>query len=253
MKLYYFTSTGNSLYVAKEISKECNCELINIKDIVENKSYENDSDVIGIVYPLHCFGLPIIVEQFLNNLKIKGNPYIFVVQVTGGGSSNNGFIEINNVLECKGLKINNFEEIKYISNYTRAGRNPSNERAIEAIRNEEGKLKAFIDSIKARKNKDVSLNKQMLGNFVHDMWKNKYKKKDKNFVSNSNCIGCNMCKNICPVNNIEVIEKKVKWKGKCIDCMGCINICPNRAINIGNKTVKKDRYINPYIKSNELF
>ncbi|WP_242829546.1 EFR1 family ferrodoxin [Clostridium sp. Ade.TY] len=252
IKLYYFTSTGNSLYVAKEISKKCTSKLVNIKDIINNKNYIEKDEVIGIIYPLHCFGLPIIVEEFLRSLKIEGNPYIFAVQVTGGGASNNGFLEINNILASKGLKLNNFEEVKYISNYTRAGRNPNKDRAIEAIEHESEKLNKFIEYINNREIKKVSLNKQILSKFVHKMWKDKYKKKDKNFISNSNCIGCNICKNICPVDNIEVKDKKVIWKGKCIDCMACINICPKKAINIGTKTVKKDRYINPYIKVDEL-
>ncbi|MGL5480019.1 MAG: EFR1 family ferrodoxin, partial [Clostridium sp.] len=34
--------------------------------------------------------------------------------------------------------------------------------------------------------------------------------------------------------------------------MGCINICPKNAINIGNSTIRKDRYLNPFIKRDEL-
>ena len=84
------------------------------------------------------------------------------------------------------------------------------------------------------------------------MWKDYYKNKDKNFNVNNKCIGCNMCENICPVDNIIMENNKPKWCGKCTDCMACINICPKEAINIGKSTIKKNRYLNPYIKREEL-
>lgn len=61
-----------------------------------------------------------------------------------------------------------------------------------------------------------------------------------------------MCKTICPVDNIKMTNKKPTWLGKCTDCMACINICPKEAINIGNKTLKKNRYRNPFIEVKEL-
>lgn len=253
IKIYYFTSTGNSLYVGKEIKKKINeVELISIKEAMKEKNFVCDSDIVGIIYPLHCMCLPIIVEEFLENLELKGNPYIFTIQVTGGGKSRNGFIRINEILSTKGFKLNNFEEIKYISNYTRMGKNPTRERAIKSIENEKDKLDNFIASIQNKEDKNKKLRKQAVNSLLYSLWKNKYKNKDKHFNVNSNCTGCKTCEKICPVDNIKLNENKPTWNGNCIDCMACINICISKAINIGNKTVKKNRYINPYIKRSEL-
>lgn len=253
IKIYYFTSTGNCLYVGKEIKNKIDeVELIPIARAMKEKNIICDSDMVGIIYPLHCFSLPSVVEEFLEKLKLEGSPYVFAVQVTGGGSSKNGFVRINEILNIKGLRLNNFEEIKYISNYIRAGRNPSKDRAIKSIEDEKIKLNDFITSIENKDDKNLKLRKQAVSNFVHSLWKNKYKNKDKKFNVNSNCTGCGTCEKICPVSNVKLKESKPTWNGKCIDCMACINICPSKAINIGNKTLKKNRYINPYIKRNEL-
>lgn len=250
-KIFYFTSTGNSLYVGKKIKEKIDIDLVSISKIKDEKVVVNE-DMIGIIFPLHCFSIPEIVENFIKRLDIKGNPYIFALQVTGGGSFNNGFFTIDKILKSKGLKLNNFTEIKYISNYTRAGKNPTEERAKEAIKREEEKLNRFIEDLIDRKEKNKSVNKQALSMFIHNMWRYKYKNKDKHFNVNSNCISCSMCKKICPVENIDLEDGKPIWKGKCIDCMACINICPEKAINIGTKTEKKNRYKNPYINPNEL-
>ncbi|MGL4874668.1 MAG: EFR1 family ferrodoxin, partial [Clostridium sp.] len=247
----YFSSTGNGLYVGKKIKEKIDVELVSIPKC---ETFEIEDDFIGFIFPVHSFGLPVNVEEFIEKIKIKSeNPYIFAVQVTGGGHTNNGFKFLNNELKKKGLKLSNYKELKYISNYTRAGKNPTEERAKEAIKNEEENLKKFIEDIENKKINEFTGKEEKLTNFIHKMWKEKYKKKDKNFNVNEKCISCSMCKEICPTKNIELEGGKPKWNGDCIDCMGCINICPKNAINIGEKTVKKNRYRNPYIDRKELY
>lgn len=251
MKIFYFTSTGNSLYVTNRISESLEeCESIRIDKDLEDIVVEEEK--IGIVYPLHSFGLPVLVEEFIKKLKFNSKPYIFVVQLTGGGSSNNGFYKINEILNKKGLSISNYEEIKYISNYTRAGRAPSEDRAIKAIERENKKLDSFIENITLDTVKEFKKRRNIITDFIHNLWRDKYKGKDNNFNVSDECIGCKMCEKICPVNNITMINVKPKFLHNCVDCMGCINICPKRAINIGNKTNNKERYINPYIKREDL-
>ncbi|MGL5416755.1 MAG: EFR1 family ferrodoxin [Clostridium sp.] len=249
-KIFYFSSTGNGLYVGKKIKEKINVELVSIPKC---EDFDIEDDFIGFIFPVHSFGLPVNVEEFIEKIKIKSeNPYIFAVQVTGGGHTNNGFKFLNNKLKKNGLKLNNYKELKYISNYTRAGKNPTEERAKEAIENEEENLKKFIEDIENKKINEFTGKEEKLTNFIHKMWKEKYKKKDKNFNVNEKCISCSMCKEICPTKNIQLKEGKPKWNGNCIDCMGCINICPKNAINIGTKTIKKNRYRNPYIDRKEL-
>lgn len=251
MKIFYFTSTGNSLYVSKKIKENFEvCDLVKISRELDNVIVEEEK--IGIVYPLHSFGLPVVVEEFLKKIKFKSNPYIFVVQVTGGGKSNNGFYKINEILKKKGLAISNYEELKYISNYIRAGRSPNKERAIKSIEENEEKLNHFIENITMDSIKEFKKRKNHITFFIHNLWRDKYKKKDKKFNVNGDCINCRLCIDICPSKNIEIINGKIKFNGQCTDCMGCINICPKHAINIGKSTIKKDRYLNPFIKRDEL-
>ena len=52
-------------------------------------------------------------------------------------------------------------------------------------------------------------------------------------VNNDLCIGCGLCKNDCPVNNITIKDKKSVIKNQdCIKCGHCSAICPTAAITL---------------------
>ena len=250
MRIYYFTATGNSLYVAKKFKDKIeDCELISIPKALKNKDFNVEDSVIGFVYPIHCGSLPIVVEDFISKLNIKDKPYIFAIGVTGGGGAKVSFSHINELLNGK-CELSNYLCVKYISNYTRAGKNPTKERALKAIKLNEDILDNFIKSIKNKEIRRVDYKSSK--RIFYNAWKNLFKNKDKGFNVNDKCIGCKMCKSICPVDNIKMVNDKPVWLGKCTDCMACINICPKEAINIGNKTLKKNRYRNPFIEVKEL-
>jgi ferredoxin len=251
MKIFYNSATGNSLYVAKAIrDKFDNCELISMTKVLKENKIEVNDGVIGFVYPIHCGGLPIIVSKFISKLRINEGAYIFAVGVTGGGGANISFNQMNKLLDDN-FKINNYCTIKYISNYLKAGRNPTEKRAKDAIKENESILYNFIDSLKKKELKSGNF-KQGIGGLGYKAWKNLYKNKDKNFNVNDQCISCNMCQKVCPVGNVIMKDNRPVWSGKCTDCMACINICPKQAINIGKATIKKNRYLNPYITREEL-
>ncbi|MGL5416787.1 MAG: nitroreductase family protein [Clostridium sp.] len=52
-------------------------------------------------------------------------------------------------------------------------------------------------------------------------------------VNKELCIGCSLCKNDCPMNNIKIEDKKARIKSQdCIKCGHCEAICPKNAITI---------------------
>ena len=75
-KIFYFTSTGNSLYVGKKIKEKIDIDLVSIPKIKDEKVVVNE-DMIGIIFPLHCFSIPEIVENFIKRLDIKKEIHIF--------------------------------------------------------------------------------------------------------------------------------------------------------------------------------
>lgn len=62
--IFYFTGTGNSLYIARQLAGE-NAELLSIPQMVKRGKYEFEADEIGIVYPIYGHMPPYMVRQFI--------------------------------------------------------------------------------------------------------------------------------------------------------------------------------------------
>ena len=75
--IFYYSGTGNSLWIAKEIGKYQNERLINIatemKKNQEEYVYELErKEKIGFVFPTYSWAPPQIVEHFIKKIKFDG-------------------------------------------------------------------------------------------------------------------------------------------------------------------------------------
>jgi len=67
------------------------------------------------------------------------------------------------------------------------------------------------------------------------------------------CSGCGICKKMCPIKNIELINNKPIWKSSCTYCLACFHWCSKEAIYMNNMFIKNRRkYHHPEITINEL-
>lgn len=66
------------------------------------------------------------------------------------------------------------------------------------------------------------------------------------FHVEESCIGCGLCAGKCPVQAIEIREKRPIWvKEKCVMCLGCLHRCPRFAIQYGRRTKKYGQSLHP--------
>ena len=60
---------------------------------------------------------------------------------------------------------------------------------------------------------------------------------------NSDCIGCGLCVQNCPLNNIKMTDGKLFASNQCTMCYRCISHCPKQAITLlGKEVVEQCRY-----------
>lgn len=61
---------------------------------------------------------------------------------------------------------------------------------------------------------------------------------DKLKIGNS-CVGCGLCSENCPMENIKIISKKAVAGNKCTMCYRCISLCPKQAITLLGDQVRE--------------
>ena len=114
--IFYFTGTGNSLWAARVLARELgNTELISIVDW-NVKKHKIHSPVIGLVFPVHIWGVPSRVLEFLDDLKEMSADYVFAI-ANNAGQISNTLIQLNKAMKAKDFALASGWSIVMPSNY----------------------------------------------------------------------------------------------------------------------------------------
>ena len=70
--LLYFSATGNCKYVAQRLAAAYNEKAISILDCLHQEQYDFSESTIGIVFPTYFWGLPSLVQEFLEKASFHG-------------------------------------------------------------------------------------------------------------------------------------------------------------------------------------
>lgn len=281
LELYYFSGSGNSFYVAKNIADNNQGKLISIPSIINQNKIETNAEAIGIIFPVHYIwngGIPTIINRFIIKLQNISNKYIFAI-CTCGAVQGDTLIKLNDLIIKKGGKLSIGYSIKFHYNYidffgSLAKFTKKKEESL--LNNSKQKLIIINQSIKEKKvgiiERDSELFLSIVDsfNFRIKLGKPHYQKNagfiehnnipfseilplmDKSFFSDDKCNGCGICSKICPVKNIKIEDKKPLWEHHCEQCFACLQWCPKNSIQYGKKTTNGIRYHHPEVKVTDL-
>jgi flavodoxin/Pyruvate/2-oxoacid:ferredoxin oxidoreductase delta subunit len=253
--IYYFSGTGNSLYVAKKIQDRLGgAELIQITAKSRDKRPIVTADVLGIVFPVYAFGPPKLVEEFIKTAQLGQPGYLFVVATNAGGPGNT-LKYTEKLFKQKGLSVHGAFEIKMPINYITGSNPPSPEEAKTIVEAQLPKLSAISTAVAEQKTKVASGDSMLKTALIHPIFTTfAAKQQAKKFSVSDQCTGCGFCEKLCPVENIRLdSDQKPSWGTACEFCLGCINWCPVQAIESGRATQGRNRYHHPDIRVQELF
>ncbi len=101
IQIYYFSGTGNSLFIARQLQKRIpGSTIIPMVGLLREKVIRTQGNTIGFVFPVHALTIPIAVKKFIAKLDIKSAEYVFAI-ATRYGSIFRGFEKIDYLLRKK--------------------------------------------------------------------------------------------------------------------------------------------------------
>lgn len=283
-KIYYFSGTGNSLVVARDIAKKVNAELISIHKVMNMDKIQIDAERIGIVFPSYIAplaGIPNIVERFIEKITNIESISIFAVCTCGGYECVNALpslYRLRHIIKSCGGKLSAEYSTRLPMNNLDYDHIPIPiKRDQEVIINGS---KTRIDNISFRilkgkgtmyknvKNLFVllmtpmyKLMRQPVTNALKEKAKEPLESQlkyyelmhltDKSITINENCNGCGICARVCPVNNIKIVENKPEFQHKCEMCFACDEWCPSNAIHHWSRA-EGVKYHHPEVKLSDM-
>lgn len=243
--IVYYSGTGNSKYCAEMIADLTCDELLCATDYIKSGSTaELTSDKPWVfVAPVYVSAPPLIFVDFVRKAVLNGcKKAWFIMTCAGGMGAASAYWE--DMCKEKGLEYMGTEQLVMPQNYLVFFTTNEADKNAEIIAAAEHVIEELAGYIKAEKAFDCAPAKkwELISTKLILAPYYKYFIKAKDFQSGDECIGCGKCVNVCPLNNIKLVEGKPVWGDSCTHCMACINYCPKQTIEYGKKSLGKPRY-----------
>ncbi len=283
-EVYFFSGTGNSLSVARDIAQKIKGALISIPSVIAKESIRTEAESIVIVFPSYMaqlHGVPLMVESFIKKLENIGSKHVFAVCTCGGYEIVNALPTLKNFarfVKSIGGRLSGEYSVRLPMNnldydHIPIPINKDQESMFKKCRQKTAVICGYIVNKRKTKHRIVKslFNSLMapLYRMMHKAYLNALIERskepkdtsleyyemipltDKSIYVDEKCNGCSICAKVCPAQNIKIIEKKPVWQHHCEMCLACDEWCPTKAIHHWCKHEGID-YHHPEVKVSDM-
>jgi len=243
--ILYFTGTGNSLYIARRIAGITGDAIISMNDKIKRSDASpiHVENKLVFVVPTYGWRIPRIVERWIRQTPFTGADKAWFV-MDCGGEIGNAAKYIRRLCAQKKFTYMGTAQIVMPENYIAMFNAPEAAEAKTIIEKAGPKIDAAAQMIADGQVFPAPRNRlydRFMSSAVNPVFYHFFVKADAFRVDHS-CIGCGKCVELCPLNNIRLVDEKPVWGKNCTHCMACICRCPTSAIEYGKKSIGKPRY-----------
>ena len=245
--ILYFSATGNCKYVAARLAEAQAQEAASIADCMHEKRFVFEDETIGVISPAYDWGLPSIVKAFLEQASFR-TKYLYFAATYG---TTPGAIGAMANRAIKGRDIDAYYSVRMPDTWTPIFDLSTPEKIARYTKHTESEIDRMIQSVRERRtNRHMwPRTPAVLTKLIAEPIYNSSVRRTANLHVEDTCISCGLCAKKCPVQAIEMRERRPAWvKEKCVMCLGCLHRCPKFAIQYGSRTKKHGQYTNPNVK-----
>ena len=254
--IFYFSGTGNSKWVAEQLTGVLKEQLIFIPEAMRNAvtHYElADKEKVGFVFPIYSWGPPPIVLQVLQGLSLSNyhSQYFFFVCSCGDdtGLAQQVFCD---AVAAKGWRCDAGFSVTMPNNYVLLPGFDVDSKEVEKRKLDDAVQRvAEVGEMIEERTKSFQCNEGRFPFIKTKLINPLFIKKGISvgkFHATDACIACKRCEKVCPMLNIVMVGWKPVWGADCTSCLACYHVCPQKAVQYGKATKKKGQYFNPNVK-----
>lgn len=248
MKILYFTSTGNSLYVAKQFD----AELLSIPQMSKEGRFDFQDETVGIVYPVYDWGLPKLVRKFMERMEIRAS-YVFVI-ATYGNNAGASLHEADKMLKSRGVHADYFESVLMVDDYLPLFDIDKQLAELPQKRVDENLARIAREVMDGKKRKPsaspIWRGVSRVMKAVQPLISNNLPRWT--FRVNSKCTSCGTCTRVCPVMNVAMAPAQMpEFGSRCESCLACVHNCPKNAIHLSIER-SATRFRNQHVSLKEI-
>lgn len=257
--IFYFSGTGNSLWVAERIGNAFGEVPVPVADELKRQPEGDlvyrlgDGEHLIFVFPVHSWGPAVLMLRFVSRLVLQnynGQP-VYAVCTCGDNCGMTDRI-LQKALGRRGLHMNVCWSVQMPNDYIlMKGFGVDNDEVRES---KLAAAPAAVDSIIGAIKTGSDYRHYVSGNslflksrIVNPLFRTFLAGPDSRtkFKVSDACIGCGKCAANCPTGTITMKDSRPVWGRGCVQCTACINRCPVRAIEYGNVSQNQGRYCHP--------
>ncbi|MDA3811289.1 MAG: EFR1 family ferrodoxin [Spirochaetaceae bacterium] len=264
-KIYYFTGTGNSLFIARKLARQFDSTIESIPEAISQMNDEKIGSHIILVFPSYLamiYGIPVIVKDFIESIPDLSLKTIIAVCSCGGYEIVNAVPSVKflaKIIKARGGDLFDYYTLRLPMNNLDYDHIPipieKDEKKL--YENAEEKLKIIVKSLQNPKRFNIkkiahaifqilltplfSLLKKLSYKSMLEIAKEPedsqktieevFRLTDRSISADELCNSCGVCVKVCPVGNIQLVEKRPVWLHHCEMCFACHEWCPQKAIH----------------------
>ena len=170
-----------------------------------SNDFATEADGVGVIFPVHIWGLPGHVIHFINHLQVKFGTYLFALAVNAGQIAAT-LIQLKRLMATRGWSLSSGYSIALPSNYIPWGGPGPADAQQRLFTQAREKIKAIAATVRQGKQRDVErgpLWQNIPFSLIYRISFGKVCKMDKNFWADDKCNHCRICAKLCPATNME--------------------------------------------------
>lgn len=263
--IYYFSATGNTLWVAEQLAQATGERLCNIAEIIAQDAQRlpllEPDERLGFCFPVHGWRPPVLVRRFVSRLRVEAQGHYTYAVCTAGDTLGEAMRIFEHDLMQQGIGLDATHSVIMPNTYVGlpmmdVDRSSQEQHKLAAART---KLQGIVASVVARRHERPALdvgrwpriNSRIIGQLFVDRLIT-----DRPFhVDSTRCVKCGICAGVCPVGDISGgMGQEPTWHhdDSCLTCFACYHHCPHHAIEYGGRTRRKGQYFFRHLRQKPL-